>query len=362
MSRIISQIETIMIIIHQLFLWIWMIELQMKSKRINEQIINLTLLFQGWQMQLKIIVELVLKLQKKQLIQIQRIQENKWKKLTNQINSLLLLPQVVEQYQIILLRFWKTYLLNMQFRLNKCILNISFLGIIQQQSGYLQSCVNHSYDFKNIVCFNAGIINLCINPQIQRLVWIMLIILTQIIYSYTGQKRFSKINNNKLFSELCPYPIIHYIIPSYKLLATFTDQINQELNQKQAISKITISAYRLFQSTINSIHICASLVYRCKQNNQFFGYCDLTLQKMKIKHQTIPNLFQCLPQNLRNQHKLVYFFQMMLLYSINLKCLERNMKRQYQMNFIINKQGDYINLLFLKVDWFKSLTNYAKSA
>ncbi|CAD8202401.1 unnamed protein product [Paramecium pentaurelia] len=78
----------------------------------------------------------------------QIIQENKWKKLTNWINSLLLLPQVVEQNQVILLRLWKTYLLNMQFRLNKCILNISFLGIIQQQSGYQQCCVNYSYDLK----------------------------------------------------------------------------------------------------------------------------------------------------------------------------------------------------------------------
>ncbi|CAD8083288.1 unnamed protein product [Paramecium primaurelia] len=122
-------------------------------------------------------------------------------------------------------------------------------------------------------------------------------LVSQLISSYTGLRRFSKIDNKKLLSELCPYPRIHYVIPSYGPLASINDQINQELNEKQLISLITKPAQRLFQSEINPEHICASIVHRSKHNNQFFGQSDLTLQTMRIKHQNIPNVYQCLSQN-----------------------------------------------------------------
>ncbi|CAD8209933.1 unnamed protein product [Paramecium pentaurelia] len=122
-------------------------------------------------------------------------------------------------------------------------------------------------------------------------------LVSQLISSYTGLRRFSKVDNNKLFSGLCPYPRVHYLIPSYGPLASINDSINQELNEKQLISYIAKPAQRLFQSEINPEHFCASIIHRSKQNNQFFGQSDLTLQKMRIKYQESPNVFQCLSQN-----------------------------------------------------------------
>ncbi|CAK84204.1 unnamed protein product (macronuclear) [Paramecium tetraurelia] len=122
-------------------------------------------------------------------------------------------------------------------------------------------------------------------------------LVSQIISSYTGLRRFCNIDNSKLFTGLCPYPRVHFVIPSYGPLASINDYNNKELTEKQLISQITKQSLRLFQSEIHPEHICASLVHRSKYHNQFFGQQDLTLQKMKIKNQDSPNVFECLSAN-----------------------------------------------------------------
>ncbi|CAK84284.1 unnamed protein product (macronuclear) [Paramecium tetraurelia] len=119
----------------------------------------------------------------------------------------------------------------------------------------------------------------------------------QIISSYTGLRRYSNIDNGKLFTGLCPYPLIHYVIPSYGQLASINDQINKQLNEKQLIQQITKPAQRLFYSEMKPEHICASFVHRSQHQNKFFGQQDLTLQRMKIKYQANPNVFQCQSKN-----------------------------------------------------------------
>ncbi|CAD8075023.1 unnamed protein product [Paramecium sonneborni] len=122
-------------------------------------------------------------------------------------------------------------------------------------------------------------------------------LVSQIISSYTGLRRFSKINNNKLFSGLCPYPRVHYIIPQYGLLASIDDYINQELNEKSLISFVTKPDQRLLQCEMKPALFCASLIYRSKYTNPFLGQSNLTLQNIRTKHQETPNVFQCQSQN-----------------------------------------------------------------
>ncbi|CAD8214268.1 unnamed protein product [Paramecium octaurelia] len=122
-------------------------------------------------------------------------------------------------------------------------------------------------------------------------------LISQLISSYTGLRRFSQIDNTKLLSGLCPYPKIHYITPSYGPLATINDKINQELNEKQLTSYITKPEQRLFISQINPEHFCTALVHRSKEKNQFFGQSALSFQKMKIRYQESPYVLQCISQN-----------------------------------------------------------------
>ncbi|CAD8055039.1 unnamed protein product [Paramecium sonneborni] len=122
-------------------------------------------------------------------------------------------------------------------------------------------------------------------------------LVAQIISTYTGLRRYSKIDNNKLFSGLCPYPRNHYLIPQYGPLASVDDSINQELNEKSLISYVTKAEQRLLQCQIKPNYICASFIHRSKYKNPFFGQTNLTLQNIKIKHQEAPNIFQCQSKN-----------------------------------------------------------------
>ncbi|CAK82862.1 unnamed protein product (macronuclear) [Paramecium tetraurelia] len=122
-------------------------------------------------------------------------------------------------------------------------------------------------------------------------------LISQLISSYTGLRRFSQIDNKKLLSGLCSYDRIHYITPSYGPLATINDQIKYELNEKQLISYITKPEQRLFQNKIKPYHLSAALVHRSKGENQFFGQSDQAFQKMKIRYQESPYVLQCISQN-----------------------------------------------------------------
>ena len=55
-------------------------------------------------------------------------------------------------------------------------------------------------------------------------------LIAQIISSYTGLKRFNSIDNTKIFSDICPFPHIHYLVPSYNGMALINDYQRKELN------------------------------------------------------------------------------------------------------------------------------------
>ncbi|CAD8129241.1 unnamed protein product [Paramecium sonneborni] len=122
-------------------------------------------------------------------------------------------------------------------------------------------------------------------------------LVSKIISIYTGLRRFSKINNTKLFSGLCPYPRLHYIIPQQEPLASIDDQINQEFNEKSLITYVIKPEQRLLQCEIKPTHICASFVHRSKYMNPFFGQYNLTLEKIRTIHQETPNIFKCQSEN-----------------------------------------------------------------
>ncbi|CAD8085825.1 unnamed protein product [Paramecium sonneborni] len=122
-------------------------------------------------------------------------------------------------------------------------------------------------------------------------------LVAQIISSYTGLRRFNCIDNAKFFANMCPYPQMHYFIPSYAKMTSINDYSRKELSQREFIKYITNKESRLYQCPKNSKYISTTLLFRQKEVNNFFGKFDLTLQNLEHFFNQSPRIFQCTSSN-----------------------------------------------------------------
>ncbi|CAD8215356.1 unnamed protein product [Paramecium octaurelia] len=58
-------------------------------------------------------------------------------------------------------------------------------------------------------------------------------LVAQVISSYTGLRKFNNCDNSKFFSNLCPYPRMHHLIPSYGKMTLIN-----ELHQNRIIANV----------------------------------------------------------------------------------------------------------------------------
>ncbi|CAD8159277.1 unnamed protein product [Paramecium pentaurelia] len=122
-------------------------------------------------------------------------------------------------------------------------------------------------------------------------------VIAQIISSYTGLRRFNNINNSKLFQNICPYPDLHYIIPSYGKMSLINDYTRKKQNQTEFIKYLTQKEIKLYQCPKNPKHLSTTLLFRQKEENNFYGKFDLTLQNLEHFYQQNPLVFQCTSSN-----------------------------------------------------------------
>ncbi|CAD8125041.1 unnamed protein product [Paramecium sonneborni] len=122
-------------------------------------------------------------------------------------------------------------------------------------------------------------------------------VIAQIISSYTGLKRFNNISNSKLFQNMCPYPNLHYFIPSYGKMSSINDYIKKNQNQAQFIKYLTQKSIKLYQCPNNPQHLSTTLLLRQQEENPFYGKFDLTLQNLEHFYNQSPRVFQCTSSN-----------------------------------------------------------------
>ncbi|CAD8073878.1 unnamed protein product [Paramecium primaurelia] len=122
-------------------------------------------------------------------------------------------------------------------------------------------------------------------------------VIAQIISSYTGLRRFNNINNSKLFQNICPYSDLHYIIPSYGKMSLINDYTRNKQNQTEFIKYLIQKEIKLYQCTKNPKHLSTTLLFRQKEENNFYGKFNLTLQNLEHFYQQNPLVFQCTSSN-----------------------------------------------------------------
>ncbi|CAD8215004.1 unnamed protein product [Paramecium octaurelia] len=122
-------------------------------------------------------------------------------------------------------------------------------------------------------------------------------LVAQVISSYTGLRRFNSCDNSKFILNMCPYPRIHYLIPSYSKLTLINDYKRKELDQRQFIKDITKKEQRLFQCPQNRRHLCTILLLRQKELNSFYGKFNNRLTNLDHVFAQNTNIFQCKSSN-----------------------------------------------------------------
>ncbi|CAD8196492.1 unnamed protein product [Paramecium octaurelia] len=122
-------------------------------------------------------------------------------------------------------------------------------------------------------------------------------LVAQVISSYTGLKRFNSCDNLKFFQDVCPYPDIHYLIPSYGKLTLINDYKRKELDQGQFIKYITKKEQRLYQCPQNRRSLSTNLLLRQKELNNFYGKFNSTLKNLDHEFGQSTHIFQCTSSN-----------------------------------------------------------------
>ncbi|CAD8120553.1 unnamed protein product [Paramecium sonneborni] len=123
-------------------------------------------------------------------------------------------------------------------------------------------------------------------------------VIAQVISTYTGVKRHTNICNNMIFSNMCPYPTLHFIIPSYGLLRSVNNDIKRE-NQNELLKILIKKESKLFQCSINSAYLSTTLIYRSKRNIDNIFFRQNENQILNIQHQfnNNSNLLYCESSN-----------------------------------------------------------------
>ncbi|CAD8080412.1 unnamed protein product [Paramecium primaurelia] len=122
-------------------------------------------------------------------------------------------------------------------------------------------------------------------------------LVAQIISQYTGLRRFNSSDNSKFFSNMCPYPQMHYFIPSFGKMTLINDYNRKELDQSQFIKYLTKKELKLYQCPQNPRHLSTTLLFRQKEVNHFYGKFDLTIQNLDHYFNQSPRIFQCNSSN-----------------------------------------------------------------
>ncbi|CAD8168768.1 unnamed protein product [Paramecium pentaurelia] len=118
-------------------------------------------------------------------------------------------------------------------------------------------------------------------------------VIAQIISSYTGLRRFNNIDNSKFFQNMCPYPALHYFIPSYGRMSLINDYTRKKQNQTEFIKYLTQKEIKLYQCPKSPQHLSTTLLFRQQEENNFYGKFDLTLQNLEHIYKQNPRVFQC---------------------------------------------------------------------
>ncbi|CAD8143294.1 unnamed protein product [Paramecium octaurelia] len=122
-------------------------------------------------------------------------------------------------------------------------------------------------------------------------------LVAQIISSYTGLRRFSSYDNSKFISHLCPYPMVHFLIPSYGQMTLINNYTRRELEQGQFIKYVTKKDQKLYQCPQNPYHLSTTLLFRQKELDCFYGKQDLTLKNLDHCFGQRTNIIQCKSSN-----------------------------------------------------------------
>ncbi|CAD8214422.1 unnamed protein product [Paramecium octaurelia] len=122
-------------------------------------------------------------------------------------------------------------------------------------------------------------------------------VVSQIISSYTGLRRFNNSDNSKFLSNLCPYPYMHFLIPQYGQMTLINDYTRKELKQEQFIKFLSKVEQKLYQCPKSPNYIATALLFRQKQLNSFYGKFDLILKNFDHYFGQSPNIFQCQSSN-----------------------------------------------------------------
>ncbi|CAK61147.1 unnamed protein product (macronuclear) [Paramecium tetraurelia] len=122
-------------------------------------------------------------------------------------------------------------------------------------------------------------------------------LVAQIISSYTGLRRFNSEDNSEFFSNMCPYPHLQFIIPSYGKLTLMNDYNRKELESKQFIQYLTTKDQKLYQCPSNPNHILTTLLLRQQYLNPFFGKLDIIHKNLDYFFGYRSDIFQCKSSN-----------------------------------------------------------------
>ncbi|CAK64881.1 unnamed protein product (macronuclear) [Paramecium tetraurelia] len=148
-------------------------------------------------------------------------------------------------------------------------------------------------------------------------------LVAQTISSYTGLRRFNNIDNSKFFSGMCPYPNLHYFVPSYGKMTLINDYTRKELSQNEFIKYLTKKEIKLYQSPNNPQHLSTTLLFRQKEPNHFYGKFNQTLQNLSHVYNQSPRIFQCNSSNYQVLSELAQMKQTGIFFSNDASIISR---------------------------------------
>ncbi|CAD8141142.1 unnamed protein product [Paramecium pentaurelia] len=122
-------------------------------------------------------------------------------------------------------------------------------------------------------------------------------VIAQVISMYTGIRRHTNTCNDMIFSNMCPYPTLHFLIPSYGLLRSINDDIRKE-NEKELLKLLIKKDSKLFQCSMNPSYLSTTLIYRSKRiHNIYFRRNEYEISNIQHQFNNNSNIFLCESSN-----------------------------------------------------------------